>query len=106
MTNLQMACYGLIASAFILAGLLLVQLQHQAMLTQQVQAEMVVNRTNYTMMTTQTRADEEALFIINNVTNRLLIYTTDVSSSRMNMVGNQDLLQLFGGGGGAGRPRR
>ena len=108
MTHIQMACYALIASAFILAGLLLVQLQQQAMLTQQAQAEMVINRTNYTLMTTRTKTDEEALFVINNITNRLLIYTTNAGRRQINLVGNQDLLQLFqtgGGGGGGGTTR-
>ena len=111
MSNIQMACYMLIGSAFILAGLLLVQLQGH--ITQSAQAELVISRQNFTVMTSPTKNDEEALFVLNNTTNRLLIYTTELRGNRgtLNLVANADMARLFQGqaggeGGGGGRRQR
>lgn len=98
MNNIQIACYSLIASGFFLAGLLLVQLQ--GYLAQSAQAEMVISRQNFTVMTARTKSDEEAVFVLNNATNRLLIYTAEVRAEgrgRLELVGNEDISRLFEG---------
>ena len=98
MNNIQVACYALIAAAFILAGLLLVQLQGR--MIQNAKAEMVIGRQNFTVLTTRTKNDEEAVFVLNNTTDRLLVYRADIGRKRLELVGNEDVGRLFGVGGG------
>jgi hypothetical protein len=105
MNRIQTACYSLIASAFILAGLLIVQLSHTP---NTAEAAMVITRDNFTLLTAKTRSGEESLFIINNITNRLLIYSLDIGRNRMELAGGADLAELFsrGAGGGGTTPGR
>lgn len=97
MNRIETACFGLIASAFILAGLLVVQL---ASTPNTAEAAMVITRDNFTLLTAKTKNGEESLFIINNITNRLLIYSLNLPQERMELVGGAELKDLFGGGGG------
>ncbi len=100
MTRTETACFGLIASAFILAGLLLVQVSS---MPNNAQASMVISRNNFTLLTAKTRSNEESLFIINNATDRLLIYRLDLARKRIELSGSADLADLFsrsGSGGG------
>ena len=105
---MQIACTSLIASAFVLGGLLAVSLQNHI---PTAEATMVLNRDNYTMMTAQTKSDEEALFVIDSLNERLLIYVTTLTGTRgkLELLQSKDLSQLFTGtptstGGGGGRP--
>lgn len=98
MNRIQTACYGLIASAFILAGLLIVQLSS---MPNTAEAAMVITRDNFTLLTAKTRSSEEALFIINNITSRLLIYSLNIGQKRMELAGGADLNELFNRSGGA-----
>lgn len=111
MNRLHLACFSLIASAFVLAGLLIVAAPGH--LTQKAQAEMLVNKDTVTMMTTLTRPGEEALFVIDSVNERLLIYRTELAGARgkLELAGNVDLRRLFGAvqagpAGGGGRVPR
>ncbi|MEZ6193089.1 MAG: hypothetical protein R3C45_17595 [Phycisphaerales bacterium] len=106
MNRIETACFGLIASAFILAGLLIVQL---ASTPNTAEASLVITRDNFTLLTARTKNGEESLFIINNVTSRLLIYSLDLPGKSMELVGGADLKNLFVGGssgGDDGRGRR
>ena len=104
MNSIQTACYGLMASAFFLVGVLLVQLQGRVTAT--AEADMVLARQNFTVMTTRTKNDEEALFVLNNTTNRLLIYTAQVGRRTLTLVGSEDMGLLFGSGDGGRRRGR
>ncbi len=97
MTRIETACYGLIASAFILAGLLLVQVSD---MPNTADASLVISRNNFTLLTAKTRSNEESLFIINNATDRLLIYRLDLARKRIELSGGADLGDLFSRGGG------
>ncbi len=102
MNRIETACFGLIASAFILAGLLIVQL---SAMPNTAEASLVITRDNFTLLTARTKNGEESLFIINNMTSRLLIYSLDLGRDSMELVGGAELQSLFtGGAGGAGRP--
>lgn len=96
MTRIQMTCYCLIASAFILAGMLITQL---AGVSNTAEADMVITRDNFTLLTAKTRSGEESLFIINNATNRLLIYTLDLPRKNIELAGAADLSTIFRQGG-------
>lgn len=102
MTRTQMACYGLIASAFILSGLLVVKLQGVDLLPK-AHADQLLTRANLTIMTARTRNDEESLFVMDNISQKLLIYKIRLvgRKGRLELARSMDLKQLFGGGGGA-----
>ncbi len=94
MTRIQLACYTLIASAVVLAGLLIMQLGRHST-GSEAQAAMVIARDNFAMLTTQTRSGEEALFVLDNQTGRLLIYRLDVQKKNLRLVANEDLPRIF-----------
>ena len=98
MTRLQTACYCLIATAFVLAGILVVTLSSR--MNNQAQAAMVIARDNFTVMTANTRAEEEALFVLDNANARLLIYRLDLPRKQLTPVGAFSLADLFSRGGG------
>ena len=100
MNRIQTACYCLIASAFVLGGLLVANLGDQ--FENKANAELVIARENFTMLTARTRTDEEALFVLDNVSSRLLIYRLDIGRRRIEVAGAVDLRTIFGGGGGGG----
>jgi hypothetical protein len=111
MKRTELACYALIASAFALGGLLLVQLANRGGFEQQAQAEMAVSRNNITVLTAKTRNAEEALFVLENFSQRMLIFTVDLTKRRLELAYDPiSLDDLFGGraggGGGGGDGRR
>jgi len=101
MNRIQIACYGLMASAFVLAGLLVSALPR---LENQAQAQLVVNRDNITLMTARSRLNEQALFVIENNSQRLLIYTLDIGRRRLNLAQGLDLATAFASGAAPGAP--
>lgn len=102
MTSIEKACYLLIASSFVLAAMLLAALQDR--ITPQAHATpMLLSRDNLTVMTAKTRVNEESLVILDNASQKLLIYNLDVPKQRMNLSGAIDLAQLFAGPGGSTR---
>ena len=71
------------------------------------EASLVITRDNFTLLTAKTRSNEESLFIINNATNRLLIYKLDLPRNRIELASGANLSDLFTqGGGGDEAPRR
>jgi hypothetical protein len=102
MTRIQTACYSLIASAFILAGLLAVQLEAPS-----AEGAMVISQEDFAMMTARTRPDEEALFVLDNSTGRALVYRMDVANRTIKLDDiinlNQWLANNQGGRGNRGR---
>ena len=112
MSRIQFACYGLIGSAFVLAALLVVQMEGKRVLPE-ASADQVVARGALTIMTARTSAQDESLFVLDNVSQSLLIYQTKLAGNRgrIEFVDNISLKQLFagaaaagGGGGGGARP--
>ena len=99
MTRTETACYALIASAFILAGLLFVQVSQTP---NAAEASMVITRDNFTLLTARTRTGDESLFIINNNTSKLMIYNLDVGRKNLELASVTDLSRVFSGGGGGG----
>jgi hypothetical protein len=78
MSRVQVACFCLIASAFMLAGMLAMQLRQT-----QAQGSMVIDREDFALLTTQTRPDEEGLFVLDNGTGSLLIYRMDLANDEI-----------------------
>lgn len=94
MTQMKLTCFGLLASACLLAALLVVQIDDRRLLPG-ARAEMVVNTTSLTFLTTQTQPGEEALFVLDNTSQKLLIYKTDKSRKRVELAGLEELPKLF-----------
>jgi hypothetical protein len=103
MSRIQLACYGLIGSAFVLAALLVVRMESKPFLPE-ASADQVITRGNLTIMTARTSAADESLFVLDNASQRLLIYQTRLQGNRgkIDFVDNISLKQLFGGAAGAG----
>jgi len=90
MKRIELTCYCLLASAFVLAGLLMVQLQNRSVLPA-ANAEMVLTRGNLTLMTAQTRPNEEAVFVLENSTSTLLVYKIDANRKRIDLARKAEL---------------
>ena len=105
MSRIQLACYGLIGSAFVLAALLVVQMESKRVLPE-ASADQVISRGNLTIMTARTSAQDESLFVLDNSSQRLLIYQTKLAGrgGKIDFVDNISLKQLFASGGAAGAP--
>lgn len=101
MKPIEIACYGLLASAFVLAGLLVVQLQQRTLLPE-AEAELVLTRGPITALTVRAREDDEALFILHNTAQRLLIYRTDLGRRQLQLKQNINVGAMFGTGPGVG----
>ncbi len=101
MNRIQLACFALLASALVLAGLLV---SNGRQVLPEAQAALVIAEPGFSFMTAETRRDEEALFVI--VNDKLMIYTTSLTGARgrVELVSATDLSRLFSGtdaGGGA-----
>lgn len=99
MKRFEFASYSLLASAFVLAGLLVVQMQNHTVLPT-ANAEMVLNRGNITLMTAQTRPNEEAIFILENTTAKLLVYKVDAAKKRIDLARSAELAPWLRAAGG------
>jgi hypothetical protein len=101
MNRTQLACYAMLASSFVLGGLLISRLPSAPA----AHAEEVVSKDTITAMTAATKAGEEALFVLDNNSQMLLIYRLDLGKKRlmgpvrMN-VGVAGQAGATGGGGG------
>ena len=108
MTHIETACYALIASAFVLGGILVFSLGAQS--GNQAYGDLVIARDNFSLMTTRTSNEEEALFVLDNTSGRLYVYTLDVGRKRLELAGGEDLTRVFQGAqnsdGGSGGARR
>ncbi len=109
MNRTTLACYSLLASAFVLAAMVFMQLQDKSILAE-ANAAMVVNDAPVSAMTLRARDNDEVLCILENTSQRLLIYNTDVARKQLRLVQNINLAQYFGRinatGGGGGRTSR
>lgn len=95
-TRITLACYGLLASALVLAGLLIVQLQRrQPELLPAAQANMLLTADQFSFLTARTRNNEDGLFVIDNRERKLLIYRVDTSRRRMEPLQIVDIDQIF-----------
>jgi len=95
MNQTQLTGYGLIASACVLAAALAINLNDKDLLPS-AHAEMVLSTPqNLNFLTTRTQANEECLFIIDNINHKLLIYKLDNNRKRLELSGSEDLQKMF-----------
>ncbi|MEX0887411.1 MAG: hypothetical protein WD009_13330 [Phycisphaeraceae bacterium] len=74
MNRTTLAGHALTASAFLLAGLLVLQLAQHGSLETPAHASMVIAQPGYTVMTARTRVDEDSFFALDNRHGTLVIY--------------------------------
>ncbi len=96
MKRTELACYGLLASAILLAGMLVVQLQNHSSLTSSADAAMTLTRGDLSIMTARTKDNEEALFVMDNISGTLHIFTLDINKRRIERSQTRQLNKLFG----------
>ena len=96
----------LIASAFVLAGLLTLQVARNA--ESEAQARLVIARDAFTLLTAPGRNSEDPLFVIDNNSGKMLIY--ELRPDNLALAAGLDLNRVFaqasGGGDDGGRNNR
>ncbi|MFW5682849.1 MAG: hypothetical protein ACOC1G_07575 [Phycisphaeraceae bacterium] len=100
MTRIQASCFMLIASACVLAGLLISSIGSP--LDSPAQAEMLLKSGNATLMTASTNDSEESLFLLDGNRGRLLIYTANINDNELELRQSLPLSRIFGDAVGAG----
>ena len=102
MNRIQTACFCLLASAFVLSAILIVQIDQKSA-ANAAHADQVIAQPAFTMMTARTRGGgddgpgEESLFILDNNAGVLVIYAPDVSNKQLKPIEGIKMKDLFGG---------
>ena len=101
MNRTQTACFCLLASAFILAAILVVRVDQQAA-SNAAYADQVIAMPAFTMMTARTRGDpqddggEESLFILDNNAGVLVVYTPNIGNKQLTPIAGIKMTEIFG----------
>ena len=88
------AAAALMASAFVLAGLL-VFLIGQRGISSRADAAVVIEKAGATFLTAETLDGEESLFVLDPVSQTLLVYELNLSTDSLELIGGQRLERLF-----------
>lgn len=97
MNSIQTACFALLASAFLLAGILVVRIDQKSQ-ANTAQADQVITQTGFTMMTAVTRGGqggEESLFVLDSNRGVLIVYTANVGNKRLNPTAAIKMADIF-----------
>ena len=94
MNREQLACVILTASAMVLAGLLMTQMPDD-LPEPYAFADQVISTDSFSLMTAKTRKDEEALFMLDNLNQKLLIYRLDLGKKRLVLAGSTSIDNIF-----------
>lgn len=100
MNHIQTACFCLLASAFVLAAVLVVRVDQQAA-PNAAHADQVIAQPAFTMMTARTRGGdngpgEESLFILDNNAGVLVVYAPNVGKSQIEPIQGIRMADIFG----------
>lgn len=100
MKNTQTACFALIASAFLLAGILIVRVDEKSQ-PNTAQADMVIAQPSFTMLTARTQAagngaNKESLFILENSKGVLVVYDANVGRKQLEPILARKMSTFFG----------
>jgi len=95
MTRIQTACYCLLASAFVLMGVLIVQMDRTSA-PNEAKADQVIAQAQFSLMTARTRGEEESLFVLDNRAGALVVYKPNVAREQLEVVTVIPMSDLFG----------
>ncbi len=104
MNRTQTACFALLASAFVLAAILVVQIDRKAEANAAHADGQNVLQTTFQMMTATTRNDDESLFILDNTKGVMVVYSANIGRKQLTPVTAIRMEEIFGGRRG-GRDR-
>jgi len=98
MNNTKLACVALLASAFVLTGFLLVQIDRNTagdLLSQEAQADQVIAQPQFSLMTARTRQGNESLFVLDNTRGVLMVYKPNFGRQDLEIVKVIPMTDLF-----------
>ncbi|MEO0477507.1 MAG: hypothetical protein AAF085_16305 [Planctomycetota bacterium] len=101
MNRIQTACFCLLASAFVLSAILIIQIDQKSA-QNAAHADQVIAQPAFTMMTARTRGGgndgpgEESLFILDNNAGVLVVYAPDVSNKQLKPIEGIKMQNIFG----------
>lgn len=86
MTRTQMACYSLIASAFVLGALVLVQAGRHV--ETRAEAAMVINKDQLTLLSSKATTSSEVVYVLDSKQERLLVYALEPNRKQIELMPN------------------
>lgn len=100
MNRTQTACFALIASAFVLAAILIVRVDEKSAANSAMADGQVITQPAFTLMTARTRGDaedggEESLFVLDNNSGILVVYAPNVGRKQLEPVRAIRVNELF-----------
>lgn len=99
MNTTQTACFALLASAFLLAGVLIVRIDQKAADNAAEASGQVITQPSFTLMTARTRGnvgdEEESLFILDNNNDRLMVYAPNIARKQLEPVVSLRVSAMF-----------
>lgn len=100
MNRIQTACFCLLASAFVLAAILMVRIDQHAG-ENAAYADQVIAQPAFTMMTARTRGGgdnegDESLFILDNNAGVLVVYAPNVAREQIEPIQGIKMTDIFG----------
>lgn len=96
MKNTEYACYVLIASAFVLGAVVLMQVNSRFELENQAHAEMLIDRGLFTVLSTQGRnTTEEFIYVLDTRQSVLVCYYHNPSSNQLEVFGTMNIAEAI-----------
>lgn len=100
MNRIQTACFCLIASAFVLSAILIIQIDQKSAPNAAHADGQVIAQPAFTMMTARTRGGqddgEESLFILDNNAGVLVVYTPNIGRKQLEPIQGIRMTDIFG----------
>ena len=95
MNNTKLACVALLASAFVLTGFLLVQIDRNTT-ANEARADQVISQPQFSLMTARTSNANESLFVLDNTRGVMLVYKPNFGRKDLEPVTVVEMKDLFG----------
>lgn len=100
MNRTQTACFALLASAFVLAAILVVRIDEKSAANTASADGQVIAQPAFSMMTARTQgaagnAGDESLFILDNASGSLIVYHPNVARKQLEPIMARKMNQVF-----------
>ena len=106
MNRIQTISFCLLASALVLAGILVVRLDRVTTANTALADGQVIAQPNFSLMTARTRGADESLFVLDSSSGRMVVYRPNLGRQQLEVVQAFDMAEVFGAPGGGGRGGR